>query len=169
MAIFAAVLFGISFPMSKILLVKIPPTLMASLLYLGAGFGMLVINIVKRLRKKEQIEAKMTKKEMPYIIAVIILDVAAPICLMLGLNMTTSVNASLLNNFKIVATSLVALFIFKEAIGKKMWIAILLITLSSIILSVEDLSDFSFSFGSIFILLACSCWVLKTTVLVCCL
>lgn len=158
MAILAAALFGISSPVSKLLLVEIPPTLMASLLYLGAGFGMLAINIVKVLSKREQIEAKMTKKEMPYIIGMIILDVAAPIFLMLGLTMTTSANASLLNNFEIVATSLIALLIFKESIGKRMWIAISLISLSSIILSVEDLSSFSFSIGSIFVILACLCW-----------
>ncbi|KUO51869.1 MAG: hypothetical protein APF76_16135 [Desulfitibacter sp. BRH_c19] len=158
MAILAAALFGISSPISKLLLVEIPPTLMASLLYLGAGFGMLAINIVKGLSKREQIEAKMTKKEMPYIIGMVILDVAAPVCLMIGLTMTTSANASLLNNFEIVATSLIALLIFKEAIGKRMWIAISLITFSSVILSFENLSSFSFSIGSIFVILACICW-----------
>lgn len=85
MAILAAALFGISSPVSKLLLVEIPPTLMASVLYLGAGLGMLVISLVKLLSKREQIEAKMTKKEMPYIIGMIILDVAAPVCLMIGL------------------------------------------------------------------------------------
>lgn len=158
MAILAAALFGISAPASKLLLVEIPPALMASLLYLGAGFGMSAINILKRLSKTKQIEAKMTKKEMPYIIGMIILDVAAPVFLMIGLTMTTSANASLLNNFEIVATSLIALLIFKEAIGQRMWIAISLITLSSIILSVEDLSSISFSIGSIFVLFACLCW-----------
>jgi drug/metabolite transporter (DMT)-like permease len=158
MAILAAALFGLSSPVSKLLLVKIPPALLASLLYFGAGLGMLAINIVKKFSQREQVEAKMTKREMPYIIGMIILDVAAPVCLMIGLNMTTSANASLLNNFEIVATSLIALLIFKESIGMRMWIAISLITLSSIILSVEDLSSFSFSIGSIFVILACICW-----------
>ncbi|MCB8815980.1 DMT family transporter [Desulfosporosinus shakirovi] len=157
-AILAAALFGISSPVSKLLLEEIPPTLMAALLYLGAGFGMLTINIVKALSKSEQIEAKMTKKEMPYILGMIILDVAAPVCLMIGLTMTTSANVSLLSNFEIVATSLIALLIFKEAIGKRMWIAISLITLASIILSIEDLTSFYFSNGSIFVILACICW-----------
>jgi drug/metabolite transporter (DMT)-like permease len=158
MAILAAALFGISSPVSKLLLAEIPSTLMASLLYLGAGIGMLAINIARRLGKREQLEARMTKREMPYIIGMIILDIAAPVCLMIGLSMTTSANAALLNNFEIVATSLIALIIFKEAIGKRMWIAISLITLSSIILSVEDFHNISFSTGSVFILLACLCW-----------
>lgn len=160
-AILAAALFGISSPISKLLLKEIPPTLMASLLYLGAGFGMLAINMAKRLYKREPIEAKMTKDQMPYILGMIILDVAAPVCLMIGLRMTTAANASLLSNFEIVATALIALLIFNEAIGKRMWVAISLITLSTMILSVEDLSSFSFSNGSIFIIFACLCWGLE--------
>lgn len=157
-AILAALLYGISSPVSKVLLVEIPPTLMAALLYLGAGIGMVVINLYNVLSRREQLEARMTVKEMPYILGMILLDIAAPIFLMIGLTLTTSSNASLLNNFEIVATSLIALFIFKETIGKRMWLAITLITISSIILSVSDLSSLSFSLGSIFVLLACISW-----------
>ena len=78
---------------------------------------------------------------------------------MLGaLRSTTSANASLLNNFEIVATSVIALLVFKEAIGKRLWLAIGLITLSSAILSMEDASSLHFSTGSLFVLLACICW-----------
>ena len=157
-AILAALLYGISSPFSKLLLVEIPPTLMAALLYLGAGMGMLGVNILRVITKKEQHEAKITVKEMPYILGMIALDIAAPILLMVGLTMTTSANASLLNNFEIVATSLIAWLIFKETIGKRMWFAIILITISSIILSFTDLSSFSFSIGSTFVLLACISW-----------
>ena len=158
MAVLAAALYGISSPASKLLLVKIPPTLMAALLYLGAGFGMLAINSIKRIGQKEQIEARVTRKELPYILGMLALDIAAPILLMVGLTLSSSANASLLNNFEIVTTSLIALFIFKEAIGKRMWLAILLITLSSFVLSIEDFSKLSISAGSVFVLLACICW-----------
>lgn len=157
-AILASLLYGISSPVSKVLLEEIPPTLMAALLYLGAGIGMLSINLYNVLSKKEQLEAKMTAKEMPFILGMILLDIAAPIFLMLGLTMTTSSNASLLNNFEIVATSLIAFFVFKETIGKRMWMAIMLITISSIILSLSDLSSLSFSIGSIFVIFSCIAW-----------
>lgn len=161
MAILAAALYGVSSPMSKLLLVEIPPTFLAALLYLGAGFGMGTINIIRKQSKKEQVEAEITKKEMPYVVGMIVLDVIAPILLMLGLTMTTSASASLLNNFEIVATSLIALFIFKEAIGKRMWIAITFITLSTILLSVDDFSALSFSTGSFLVVAACFCWGLE--------
>ncbi len=132
--------------------------MMAAFLYLGAGTGMLILGLVKRLSGKEKAEKPLTKKELPFIVGMVLLDIAAPIFLMLGLKNTTAANASLLNNFEIVATSLIALVVFKELISKKLWLAIILVTLSSIILSFEDISSLSFSFGSMFVLLACICW-----------
>ncbi len=86
------------------------------------------------------------------------LDIAAPIFLMLGLTMTTSATASLLNNFEIVVTAVIALAAFKEAIGRRMWLAIVFITVSSIILSVENFGSLTISPGSLFVLLASICW-----------
>ncbi|MDF2882120.1 MAG: protein of unknown function transrane [Clostridiaceae bacterium] len=160
-AILAAALYAISAPISKLLLKEVPPTMMASFLYLGAGLGMSVVDMIKQKKFAEKNEARLTKQELPYTIGMVALDIAAPIFLMLGLTMTSAANVSLLNNFEIVATSIIALLIFKEPIGKRLWVAIFLITMSSIILSVEDLRSFSFSFGSIFVLLASICWGLE--------
>lgn len=160
-AILAAVLYSISSPVSKLLIKEIPPTLMASFLYLGAGLGMFIVGFIQRKKNKGKNELKLTRQELPYTIGMVVLDVAAPVFLMVGLTMTSAMNASLLNNFEIVSTSLIALLIFKEQINKRLWGAIFLITFSSTILSVEDVSSFSFSFGSIFVLLACICWGLE--------
>lgn len=160
-AILAAALYAISSPVSKILLVEIPPTMMASLLYLGAGLGMSVIGLFRYKTGTLKKEMRLTKKEMPFTIGMVVLDILAPIFLMVGLTMTTPENVSLLNNFEIVATSLIALFIFKETISKRLWIAIGFITISSIILSFENINSLSFSFGSIFVLLATVCWGLE--------
>lgn len=88
----------------------------------------------------------------------IILDIAAPIFLLFGLNATTAANASLLNNFEIVATAIIALVVFKEKISVRLWIGILFVTLSCGILSFEDISSLQFSYGSILVLLAAVCW-----------
>ena len=89
MAIAAASLYGVSSPGSKLLLEKLSPTIMASMLYLGAGIGMLTLQIIKKISKAQSYEASLTKKELPYIIGMIILDIAAPIFLMIGLTKTT--------------------------------------------------------------------------------
>lgn len=157
-AITAAALYAISTPISKILLQEIPATLMAGLLYLGAGIGMSFIVLINKRSGYKKIEDKCTYKEKFYIICMVILDIAAPVFMMLGLNRTTSANASLLNNFEIVATSLIAALLFKEVISKRLWSAITLITIASITLSFKDVNSLSFSSGSLLVLLACICW-----------
>lgn len=81
-------------------------------------------------------EAELAKKDLPYVILMIVLDIMAPMFLMLGLTMTTSANASLLINFEIVATSVFALVIFEEPIDRRLWLSIILITLSFVIASI---------------------------------
>ncbi len=153
-AVLAAALYAINAPISKLLLTEIPSTMMAGLLYLGAGAGMYLLEKFNKHKK----ELPLTKNEVPYTVAMVVLDIAAPIFLMIGLTRCNAANASLLNNFEIVATSLIALILFKEAINKKLWLSIALVTLSSLLLSFEDMSSFQFSFGSLFVLLACLCW-----------
>jgi len=157
-AILAAALYALNSPISKLLLEKVPPTMMAALLYLGAGFGLFIVGLVQKKTGSEANEVPLTKSDLPYTIGMVVLDIAAPIFLMIGLTMTTAANASLLNNFEIVATSVIALCVFKEIIPKRLWVGIILVTVASIILSATDISSFSFSTGSIFVLLACVCW-----------
>ena len=155
LAILAAALYAVNSPFSKLLLDDMPPTLMAGFLYLGAGLSMGIIAPFRPKRKKED---KLTKRELPFTLAMILLDIAAPICLLIGLNATSAANASLLNNFEIVATALIALMLFKEKISPRLCMGILFVTASCILLSFEDISSLQFSFGSLFILLACVCW-----------
>ncbi len=131
---------------------------MAGFLYIGAGIGMGVIALIRKLKKAENVEMKLTKKELPYTVAMIMLDIAAPICLLFGLKSTSAANAALLNNFEIVATAIIALIIFKEKISVRLWLGILFVTLSCALLSFEDVMSLQFSYGSLLILAACICW-----------
>lgn len=157
-AILAAVFYALNMPFSKALLENVPPTMMAALLYIGAGIGIGTVYMVDR---KNNTSNKLERSDLPYTIGMIALDILAPVFLMFGLLHTTSANASLLNNFEIVATSLIALVVFKEMVSKRLWIAIVLITLSSGILSFEDLSSMKFSWGSLLVLVAALCWGLE--------
>lgn len=157
LAILAAALYAISAPFSKILLRYVPSTMMAGLLYLGAGMGMGVVALLRKSSGASS-ESNLTRAELPYTFAMIALDIAAPICLLFGLSMTSAANASLLNNFEIVATALIALVVFGEKISQRLWLGILFVTASCALLSFEDISAFRFSQGSFFILLACVLW-----------
>lgn len=157
-AISAAALYAINIPFSKVLLQHVEPTMMASFLYLGAGLGLLIWGLTEKLTGKGTKREPLTRKELPYTVAMVVLDILAPIFLMIGLTLTNSANASLLNNFEIVATSLIALIIFKEKISKKLWAAIILVIIASILLSFEGQAALVFNKGSLFVLAACICW-----------
>ena len=160
-AILAAALYALNAPLSKVLLGPVPARMMAALLYLGAGAGMLLLRLMQKSMGESSAEAPLTRKELPYMVAMVVLDVAAPIFLMLGLTGTSAASASLLNNFEIVATSMIALAIFRERISGRLWLAIGLVTLSSIVLSLEGGGNLQFSLGSLLVLLACCCWGLE--------
>ena len=111
-AFLAAVFYAINVPVSKILLREVGPTTMAALLYLGAGIG---IGILSLINKKDREKSEpLTRKDLPFVLGMIILDIAAPIFLMLGISYGSSANASLLGNFEIVATTVIALCFFKR-------------------------------------------------------
>ena len=158
LAVLAAALYAINAPFSKILLAYMPSTLMAGFLYLGAGVGMGGVALFRKIGKKERVEEKIKRADLPYTVAMILLDIAAPIFLLLGLSHTTAANASLLNNFEIVATALIALMVFKEKISLRLWMGIVFVFASCALLSFEDVSSLRFSVGSVFILIACLCW-----------
>lgn len=159
LAFLAAVFYAINTPVSKFLLNNVTPTFMAAFLYLGAGVGVGIMYLF-HIKKEEKAE-RLTKHDLPYTIGMIVLDIAAPIFLMIGIKMGTASNASLLGNFEIVVTTLMALLIFKEQVSGKLWIAIGFITLSSIVLSFEGSGSFQFSIGSLFVILATCCWGLE--------
>ena len=157
-AILAAALYAINVPLSKLLLEHVGTTMMAAFLYLGAGLGLLVYSVAGKAIGRITIKEPLTRKELPYTVAMVVLDIAAPILLMLGIARTNSANVSLLNNFEIVATSLIAFFIFKEVLTRRLCAAILLVTLASIILGFEGAGSFVLNTGSLFVLGACVCW-----------
>ncbi len=158
-AILAALFYAINVPCSKWLLNDVSPTYMAAFLYLGAGTGVGLMYVFRF--KKESSGERLGGKDIPYTIAMVVLDIAAPILLMVGVKLGTAANASLLGNFEIVATTLIAFGIFKEKISFRLLGAISLVTIASIILSFSGEGSFSFSIGSAFVIGATVCWGLE--------
>lgn len=155
-AVLAALCYGVSIPFATLLLRRLTPAFLAALLYLGAAGAMGVIRLLHR--QDTEREASLSRGDGGYVAAMILLDIAAPVLLMWGLSLSTPATVSLLNNFEIVATALIAWLVFKEAVGKRIWLALALITAASLVLSVADWSDFSFSAGALLALAACICW-----------
>jgi drug/metabolite transporter (DMT)-like permease len=156
-AILAAIFYGFSIPFSKPLLSELSPLLLASLLYLGAGIGIFLVNQARHPITTLAVSTN-DRKAM---VGMVLLDVLAPILLLWGLKSSPAASASLLNNFEIVATTLIAMTLFRERVTSNVLWAIAIITLSSLILSVEDWSTLHFSLGSLLILGATITWGLE--------
>ncbi len=161
LAVLAAALYAIGTPLSKVMLQHtVAPTMMAAFLYLGAGIGVGTMMLVRKGRHRTT-EERLHKADMPYAAAMVLLDIAAPILMMYGLKTCSASNTSLLNNFEIVATALIALLFFHERVERKLWLAIILVTIASIMLSLDEgnIGDaLTFSRGSLLVLGATICW-----------
>ena len=85
-----AALYAINVPFSKLLLNVASPTMTAAFLYLGAGAGMFLFGLFQRTISEEKAQERLTKKELPYTVAMVVLDIAAPIFLLFGIRMSTT-------------------------------------------------------------------------------
>lgn len=159
-AILAAALFGASTPISKLLLGEIDPILLAALLYLGSGIGAIILQQIGKIGKTaRKTEAELTKADIPWLFgAVFAGGIAAPILLLFSLKSTPAATASLLLNFESVATTVIAVVFFKEAVDKRVRTALIFVTLASILLSWEINGSWGISFGALGILGACFLW-----------
>lgn len=155
-ALIAALLFGASAPLAKLLLGEVEPIPLAAFLYLGSGIGLLVVKLFQRAGNSE---AKVEKSDFRWLTGAILAGgVAAPITLLFSLKNTPAATASLLLNFEGVATTLIAFLAFKESISHRAWGAIVLITVASIFLSINLNAEWGFSLGALGIIAACVLW-----------
>ena len=159
-ALLSALLFGISTPLSKILVGDIPPVLLVSFLYLGTAFGMVCLQrMLKSMHRLQSGEAGLKTSDIPWLLLAISAGgVIAPILLMFALVITPAATASLLLNFEGVATMVLAFAVFRESVGKRIWIALGVITAASIMLSWNPGAALGFSLGAAGVLLACVFW-----------
>ncbi len=154
-AILSALLSALNAPFAKSLMTDCESTMLGAWLYLGAGLGTLIIYLFKH-----DFSDHFEKKDYKYLGLMVMCDILAVIFLMKGLSLTSSATVSLLSNFEIVATALIAYLIFKERISPNLRISIVLITIAGIVLSLQD-GDFSFSSGGLFVIMATLAWGLE--------
>jgi drug/metabolite transporter (DMT)-like permease len=162
MALFAAALFGLSTPLAKLLLSgNISPIMLAGLLYLGSGFGLLIIWLFLRLR-----ETTASRQEKPLqgndwfwlAGATICGGGLAPVLLLWGLSGSGASSASLLLNLEGVLTTLVAAIIFREAIGREIWLAVTIMLIASFLLAYDPSSTYFLSLHSLAVIGGCLFW-----------
>jgi drug/metabolite transporter (DMT)-like permease len=162
-ALLAAVLFGASTPFSKLLVGQVAPVMLAGLLYLGSGLGLLTCFIVRAMKPNGQPTdiAHLTAPDLAWLAGAIVTGgIAGPVLLMLGLTLTPASSASLLLNMEGVLTALLAWFVFKENFDRRIFAGMVLIVIAGVLLSWEQRPAFGVPWGALAIVAACLCWAI---------
>jgi drug/metabolite transporter (DMT)-like permease len=157
-ALLAAVLFGLSAPFAKLLLGRTTPQLLAGLLYLGSGLGLLAVWLVRR---RESREAPLTRRDAPWLAGAIAFGgVVGPLPLLIGLARTPASAASLLLNLEGVFTALLAWFVFRENFDRRIALGMLAIGAGSVVLSWQGELRVGGLLGPLAVAGACLAWAI---------
>jgi len=135
--------------------------MLAGLLYLGAFLGLVSYSVLsKKIQGLNQTKAEsLERKDIPWLIGAILAGgVAAPISLMMGLNLISGFSASLLLNLEGICTAIIAVIIFRENAGRNLWLALLCMTAAGILISWDSAQSKFNILGPLFIVLSTFCW-----------
>ncbi len=156
LALAAAAMFGASVPFAQLLLGTVEPVMLAALLYIGGGSAVVAARLV---RGRSTGESPLTRRDYPWLAGTMLAGgFLAPVLLMIGLASTPAATASLLLTAEAVATALIAAAFFAEVIGRRVWVAIGLITAAGVILSFDPVGHFGLSIGALGVIGACALW-----------
>jgi len=155
-ALAAALLFGASTPVAKLLLKDVGPWMLAGLFYLGSGIGLASIRLVRG-----QARVRLARGEAGWLAgAVIAGGVIAPVLLMNGLARMPASGASLLLNAEGVLTALLAWFVFRENVDRRVAIGMAAIAAGALVLSWPADARFAGAVPALMVLGACLAWAI---------
>lgn len=162
-ALAAAILFGASTPLAKLLTGTMSPVMLAALLYLGAGFGLLAGSTLQRLARGDRsvLEAPLRRLDLPWLAGAVLMGgVLAPILLMTGLRYTDGATASLLLTLEGVFTALLAWWVFGEHLTRQVVIGMVAIAFAGALLAWPDATAWRTALGPLLVVAACLCWAI---------
>jgi drug/metabolite transporter (DMT)-like permease len=160
LALLSALLFGASVPFAKLLLGDVDPWLLAGLLYLGSGLGLLALRPILRRHAAAQ-DAPLSRRDLGWLGgAVLAGGIAGPVLLVLGLHGTPGSAASLLLTLEGVFTALLAWFVFRESFDWRIAAGMLAIAAGALVLGWQGELDLRELVGPVLIALACLAWAI---------
>jgi drug/metabolite transporter (DMT)-like permease len=160
LAVLSALLFGASTPLAKLLLRGVDPWMLAGLLYLGSGLGLVAVKLaVRLLGSGAQREAAIRGRGWMWLaLAILSGGVVGPVLLMLGLAHTAGTSASLLLNLEGVLTALLAWFVFRENFDRRIALGMAAIVAGGCVLTWGGHLTLSAALGPLMIAAACLAW-----------
>lgn len=153
----AAVLFGATAPAASELAGSVPAFTLAGLLYLGAAVAVLP-TVIRRPASRDAL----VWEWKPALVAVVAGGAVGPVLLVAGLARTDAATASILLNTELPATVILAAFLFREHLGRRLLWSAGLITLAGALLTWEP--GATVDVGAVLIIAACACWGLDNGV-----
>src|SRR6266851_1682791 len=132
-ALIAALAFGLSAPLAKLLLAVVPPLFLAGLLYLGAGVFLGLARLV--WRRRPTAGRSLTLRDRWILAAVVLVGgVLAPPLLLWGLARSPATTTALLLNLEVVFTAILAGIVFGEHLGSRVGGAAVVMALGGVAL-----------------------------------
>lgn len=150
----AAMLFGAGTPLAKLLLGEVSPWMLAGLLYLGSGLGLGIYRLIARRARVHLSRGEF----LPLAGAIAFGGVLGPVLLMFGLSGMPATGASLLLNAEGVFTALLAWFVFRENVDRRIALGMIAIIAGAVVLSIPTGAELGPVWPSLAILGACLCW-----------
>lgn len=160
MALAAAVLFGATTPLVKLLAHRAEPLALAGLLYGGAGLGALIWGLGSRVgRTGPPAEASLHRADLPWLGgAVVAGGVAAPVLLLVGLRTIPAAQTSLLLSLEGAFTATLAWAVFGEHGNLRLAAGMAAIGAGALLLAWEPGAALPGSWGALAVAGACLAW-----------
>jgi drug/metabolite transporter (DMT)-like permease len=156
----AAALFGASTPVAKLLVPGAGPLVLAGLLYVGAGLGLLAAG---RLRR-DGAEAPLRRSDLPVLAAVIAAGgIVGPLLLVLGLARLPGASASLLLNLEAPFTIALAVLALGEHLSRREASGAALVVAGAAALTWAPGALASSAVGGACVAGACAAWAIDNT------
>jgi drug/metabolite transporter (DMT)-like permease len=153
----AALLFGASAPVSKLLLDDVGAQMLAGLLYLGAFLA--VAPFVRTRTRRD--EASLRRADMPRLAAIVLTGgIVAPVLLMLGLERVSGVAGSLLLNLEGPLTLVVGIVVVHEYLGRRAAVGSAVIFAGSAFIGLQGTGGDMDALGVALIVAACAGWAI---------
>lgn len=157
-ALGAALLFGASTPLAKMLAGQVTPLLLAGLLYVGSGLG---LGAWWWMRRSRGGASGIPRVDWGWLAGAIGFGgMLGPALLMAGLARTDAAAAALLLNLEAVFTALIAWWVFKENADRDVVAGMVAIVIGGVLLSWAPGGAASWSSGALLIAAACACWAI---------
>lgn len=147
----AAVLFGASTPAASTLAGRVPPLVLAGLLYVGAALAVLPF-----VALRPPTASALRRSWRPLGTAVIVGGAMAPVLLMAGLARISAASVSLMLNLELVATIAIAAIFFREHLGARLIVGAAAILAAGILLVWRP--GATLTGGALLVAGACLCW-----------